>query len=113
MINWLRYPVPDIEPWTFEQHLGEAVIIPAGCPYQIRKLKVMREPLVSTPYFFFWYVYICMCAELCELMESTQSFSTESTNWLTQTAYTHTHACIFLWECPIYCMKVHVCFRVA
>ncbi|CAK9181298.1 unnamed protein product [Ilex paraguariensis] len=29
----------DIEPWTFEQHLGEAVIIPAGCPYQTRKLK--------------------------------------------------------------------------
>ncbi|KAA8519899.1 hypothetical protein F0562_014191 [Nyssa sinensis] len=29
----------NIEPWTFEQHLGEAVIIPAGCPYQIRKLK--------------------------------------------------------------------------
>ncbi|KAF2303455.1 hypothetical protein GH714_018510 [Hevea brasiliensis] len=28
-----------IEPWTFEQHVGEAVIIPAGCPYQIRHLK--------------------------------------------------------------------------
>ncbi|KAF3565612.1 hypothetical protein DY000_02010786 [Brassica cretica] len=22
----------DIEPWTFQQHLGEAVFIPAGCP---------------------------------------------------------------------------------
>lgn len=31
---------PEIEPWTFEQHVGEAVIIPAGCPYQIRNLKV-------------------------------------------------------------------------
>ncbi|KAL2467233.1 Transcription factor jumonji (jmjC) domain-containing protein [Abeliophyllum distichum] len=29
----------DIQPWTFEQHPGEAVIIPAGCPYQIKKLK--------------------------------------------------------------------------
>ncbi|KAL7213206.1 hypothetical protein ACSBR2_015832 [Camellia fascicularis] len=29
----------NIEPWTFEQHLGEAVIVPSGCPYQIRKLK--------------------------------------------------------------------------
>ncbi|KAK2977097.1 hypothetical protein RJ640_017621, partial [Escallonia rubra] len=29
----------NIEPWTFEQHLGESVFIPAGCPYQIRKLK--------------------------------------------------------------------------
>ncbi|XP_052308474.1 lysine-specific demethylase JMJ28 isoform X3 [Populus trichocarpa] len=28
-----------IEPWSFEQHVGEAVIIPAGCPYQIRNLK--------------------------------------------------------------------------
>ncbi|KAI9121161.1 hypothetical protein K1719_008194 [Acacia pycnantha] len=28
-----------IEPWTFVQHVGEAVIIPAGCPYQIRNSK--------------------------------------------------------------------------
>ncbi|XP_039122497.1 lysine-specific demethylase JMJ25-like isoform X4 [Dioscorea cayenensis subsp. rotundata] len=28
-----------IEPWTFEQNLGEAVIIPAGCPHQVRNLK--------------------------------------------------------------------------
>ncbi|VVB06883.1 unnamed protein product [Arabis nemorensis] len=26
----------DIEPWTFEQHLGEAVFVPAGCPHQVR-----------------------------------------------------------------------------
>ncbi|KAL0746214.1 hypothetical protein Bca101_028216 [Brassica carinata] len=26
----------DIEPWTFEQHLGEAVFIPACCPHQVR-----------------------------------------------------------------------------
>ncbi|KAL8550780.1 hypothetical protein ACS0TY_000019 [Phlomoides rotata] len=25
-----------IEPWTFEQHLGEAVFIPVGCPHQVR-----------------------------------------------------------------------------
>ncbi|KAK9056353.1 hypothetical protein SSX86_027443 [Deinandra increscens subsp. villosa] len=29
----------DVEPWTFEQHIGEAVIIPAGCPYQVKKIK--------------------------------------------------------------------------
>ncbi|XVE51234.1 hypothetical protein DITRI_Ditri02bG0023600 [Diplodiscus trichospermus] len=29
----------EIEPWTFEQHVGEAVIVPAGCPYQIRNVK--------------------------------------------------------------------------
>ncbi|KAG8385636.1 hypothetical protein BUALT_Bualt03G0065700 [Buddleja alternifolia] len=29
----------DIQPWTFEQCPGEAIFIPAGCPYQIRKIK--------------------------------------------------------------------------
>eukprot|EP00249_Psilotum_nudum_P024913 c29321_g1_i5 orf=645-3752(+) len=28
-----------IEAWTFEQHVGEAVFIPAGCPHQVRNLK--------------------------------------------------------------------------
>ncbi|KAJ3693934.1 hypothetical protein LUZ60_009414 [Juncus effusus] len=28
-----------IEAWTFEQNLGEAVFIPAGCPHQVRNLK--------------------------------------------------------------------------
>lgn len=28
-----------IEPWTFEQMIGEAVLIPAGCPHQVRNLK--------------------------------------------------------------------------
>lgn len=31
----------DVEPWTFEQHLGEAVFIPAGCPHQVRNRQVM------------------------------------------------------------------------
>ncbi|KAF6142673.1 hypothetical protein GIB67_015159 [Kingdonia uniflora] len=30
-----------IEPWTFEQHLGDAVFIPAGCPFQVRNLQVL------------------------------------------------------------------------
>uniref|UniRef100_A0A1J3CJA9 Lysine-specific demethylase JMJ25 n=1 Tax=Noccaea caerulescens TaxID=107243 RepID=A0A1J3CJA9_NOCCA len=29
----------DVEPWSFDQFVGEAVIIPAGCPYQNRKNK--------------------------------------------------------------------------
>ncbi|KAL7102955.1 hypothetical protein ACP275_08G150700 [Erythranthe tilingii] len=29
----------DIQPWTFEQCTGEAIFIPAGCPYQIRNVK--------------------------------------------------------------------------
>ncbi|KAK9068917.1 hypothetical protein SSX86_013033 [Deinandra increscens subsp. villosa] len=32
-----------IEPWTFEQSLGEAVFIPAGCPHQVRNLKERKE----------------------------------------------------------------------
>ncbi|XP_069144199.1 uncharacterized protein [Solanum lycopersicum] len=28
-----------IEPWTFVKKLGDAVFIPAGCPYQVRNLK--------------------------------------------------------------------------
>ncbi|KAK8926604.1 hypothetical protein KSP39_PZI018259 [Platanthera zijinensis] len=28
-----------IEPWTFVQGIGEAVLIPAGCPHQVRNLK--------------------------------------------------------------------------
>ncbi|KAL9156167.1 hypothetical protein ABFS82_09G055800 [Erythranthe guttata] len=28
-----------IEPWTFVQRLGDAVLVPAGCPHQARNLK--------------------------------------------------------------------------
>ncbi|KAL0407363.1 UNVERIFIED_CONTAM: Lysine-specific demethylase [Sesamum latifolium] len=28
-----------VEPWSFEQHIGEAVFIPAGCPFQARHLQ--------------------------------------------------------------------------
>lgn len=29
-----------VEPWTFKQRLGDAVFIPAGCPYQVRNFQV-------------------------------------------------------------------------
>ncbi|GAA0154513.1 histone modifying enzyme [Lithospermum erythrorhizon] len=29
----------DVQPWSFDQNPGEAIIVPAGCPYQIKKLK--------------------------------------------------------------------------
>ncbi|GJX26182.1 lysine-specific demethylase JMJ25-like protein isoform X2 [Tanacetum coccineum] len=29
-----------IEPWTIHQKLGDAVFIPAGCPYQVRNLEI-------------------------------------------------------------------------
>ncbi|XP_011023658.1 PREDICTED: lysine-specific demethylase JMJ25-like isoform X2 [Populus euphratica] len=28
-----------VEPWSFEQHLGQAVFVPAGCPFQARNLQ--------------------------------------------------------------------------
>ncbi|KAM7272643.1 hypothetical protein ACFE04_027306 [Oxalis oulophora] len=28
-----------VEPWTIDQHLGEAVFVPAGCPFQVRNLQ--------------------------------------------------------------------------
>ncbi|XP_021898772.1 lysine-specific demethylase JMJ25 [Carica papaya] len=28
-----------VEPWSFEQHFGQAVFIPAGCPFQVRHLQ--------------------------------------------------------------------------
>ncbi|WCJ43122.1 Transcription factor jumonji (jmjC) domain-containing protein [Euphorbia peplus] len=28
-----------VEPWSFEQYLGQAIFIPAGCPFQVRNLQ--------------------------------------------------------------------------
>jgi lysine-specific demethylase 3 len=39
--------LPEIEPWSFDQHVGEAVIVPAGCPYQIRNLKVTSAIILN------------------------------------------------------------------
>nr|XP_043609425.1 lysine-specific demethylase JMJ25-like [Erigeron canadensis] len=36
-----------IEPWTFEQNLGDAVFIPAGCPHQVRNLKSCTKVAVD------------------------------------------------------------------
>jgi lysine-specific demethylase 3 len=36
-----------IEPCTFYQHIGEAVFIPAGCPFQVKNLQVMHLTLIS------------------------------------------------------------------
>nr|KAJ0224187.1 hypothetical protein LSAT_V11C100049590 [Lactuca sativa] len=37
----------EYEPWTFEQKLGEAVFIPAGCPHQVRNLKSCTKVAVD------------------------------------------------------------------
>ncbi|KAE8670560.1 putative leucyl-tRNA synthetase [Hibiscus syriacus] len=36
-----------IEPWTYEQNLGDAVFIPAGCPHQVRNLKSCTKVAVD------------------------------------------------------------------
>ncbi|KAL9243495.1 hypothetical protein vseg_017374 [Gypsophila vaccaria] len=36
-----------VEAWTFEQKLGEAVFIPAGCPHQVRNLKSCTKVAVD------------------------------------------------------------------
>ncbi|KAI4298735.1 hypothetical protein L6164_032258 [Bauhinia variegata] len=36
-----------VEPWTFEQQVGEAVFIPAGCPHQVRNLKSCTKVAVD------------------------------------------------------------------
>lgn len=35
---YVSFHIPGIEGWHFEQHLHEAVFIPAGCPHQVRNL---------------------------------------------------------------------------
>lgn len=41
------YFLVGIEPWTFIQKLGDAVFIPAGCPHQVRNLKVIFTYMVN------------------------------------------------------------------
>ncbi|KAJ9169165.1 hypothetical protein P3X46_020626 [Hevea brasiliensis] len=36
-----------VEPWTFEQRVGEAIFIPAGCPHQVRNLKSCTKVAVD------------------------------------------------------------------
>ncbi|KFK38223.1 hypothetical protein AALP_AA3G084700 [Arabis alpina] len=40
-VTQVVHPIHDqsIEPWTFVQKLGDAVLIPVGCPHQVRNLK--------------------------------------------------------------------------
>jgi hypothetical protein len=58
-----------IEPWTFEQDFGEAVFIPAGCPHQVRNMKVVPDTfylntcyrisikLFECPFFTQWFPF--------------------------------------------------------
>ena len=42
-----------MEPWTFEQGVGEAVFIPAGCPFQVRNCQVRNFFLKETNFLNF------------------------------------------------------------
>lgn len=50
-----------VEPWTFTQRLGEAVFIPAGCPHQVRNLKVLCHSLF---FYFFYLLFNCLLPHL-------------------------------------------------
>ncbi|KAH1138365.1 hypothetical protein GYH30_028077 [Glycine max] len=36
-----------VEPWSFEQNLGEAIFVPAGCPFQARNVQVGKISLYA------------------------------------------------------------------
>ena len=54
-----------VEPWTFEQHDGEGVFIPAGCPHQVCPSR--SSPTVGLQHVFsvliglFQYLAACAC----------------------------------------------------
>ncbi|KAI0512398.1 hypothetical protein KFK09_013037 [Dendrobium nobile] len=52
----------NVEPWTFEQYLGEAVFIPAGCPHQVRN----RQSCIKVALDFVSPENIGECARLTE-----------------------------------------------
>ncbi|CAK9146555.1 unnamed protein product [Ilex paraguariensis] len=52
----------NIEPWTFEQYLGEAVFIPAGCPHQVRN----RQPCIKVAVDFVSPDHVQECIQLTE-----------------------------------------------
>ncbi|OMO68776.1 hypothetical protein CCACVL1_19834 [Corchorus capsularis] len=36
-----------VVPWSFEQHFGQAIFVPAGCPFQVRNLQVGKMSLYA------------------------------------------------------------------
>ena len=50
LFSYVEGAYAEVEPWSFEQKLGEAVFIPTGCPYQVRNLKVQGQSGSSWPF---------------------------------------------------------------
>ncbi|KAF8393725.1 hypothetical protein HHK36_019923 [Tetracentron sinense] len=76
-----------IEPWTFVQKLGDTVIIPAGCPHQVRNLKVsksLRFPFSSSPLEL---GYACGSSR-CETVEEVQMPASETSQLCPDTSQT-------------------------
>lgn len=65
----INFCLPGVEPWTFEQHLGDAVFVPAGCPHQVRNRKVIKL-LVFIKIKEVKLVYISYTCSWCERGES-------------------------------------------
>ena len=68
LVIYMNINFSGVEPWTFEQKLGEAVFIPAGCPpHQVRNLKVKLEVINFLPtclliFFFCFPIFLLMLA---------------------------------------------------
>ena len=75
--------LPGIEPWTFVQKLGDAVFIPAGCPHQVRNLKVICNIYAT----ILTYVSLSSCTKiyltLCLFFSSFQLRGYQTTHQLT------------------------------
>lgn len=61
-----------IESWSFVQKLGDAVFIPAGCPHQVRNLKVRNN--------WKWIPSVFIVFLLVDCHASLQSFNFDNLN---------------------------------
>uniref|UniRef100_A0A2P2L8R4 JmjC domain-containing protein n=1 Tax=Rhizophora mucronata TaxID=61149 RepID=A0A2P2L8R4_RHIMU len=57
---WFSVPsLSGVEPWSFEQHLGQAVFVPAGCPFQMKNLKVSLYMIGAyLPFRLGWFFFL-------------------------------------------------------
>ncbi|KAJ0877591.1 putative transcription factor & chromatin remodeling &Metalloenzymes JmjC family [Helianthus annuus] len=62
-----------IEPLTFKQKLGDAVFIPAGCPYQVRNLKVR---------IYIYMYHLCLLFVFANRISSIQSCTKVELNFI-------------------------------
>lgn len=66
-----------IEPWTFVQKLGDAVFIPAGCPHQVRNLKVTYITSINR-IFRFTFSWVVDALSVCFVCYTVLIFSVDA-----------------------------------